>query len=46
MLAKIVDALKALAVVNHGFTCQPERIEGQGVIPTLQAQTIDCRPGL
>jgi hypothetical protein len=32
MLAKIVDALKALAVVNHEFACQPERIEGQDCI--------------
>src|SRR5712692_9217437 len=32
MLAKIVHALKTLAVVNHQFAGQPEVLEGQGCI--------------
>jgi hypothetical protein len=32
MLAKIIDALKALVVVNHEFACQPEIMESQGRI--------------
>ncbi len=32
MLTKIVDTLKALAVVNHEFACHPERRKGQGRI--------------
>ena len=32
MLAKIVDALKALAMVYHQLAYQPEIIEGQGRI--------------
>ena len=43
MLAKIVDALKALAVVNHEFTCQPGIIEGQGRI-FASAVIVDVLP--